>query len=142
MAVPYEPGEIKAVAYRGGERIGEAIQRTAGPPAALRLSADRAVIRADGDDLCYVQVDVVDAKGTICPHAAPVVTFRVEGPAALAGIDNGDPLGMDSFADARHPLFNGRAVAVLRSHAGVAGSVSLVASTPGLPAAEMRVECR
>jgi hypothetical protein len=49
---------------------------------------------------------------------------------------------MDSFADARHPLFNGRAVAVLRSRAGAAGSVSLVASTPGLPAAEMRVECR
>lgn len=141
-AVPYEPGELKVVAYRGGAKIGEAVQRTAGAPAALRLAADRPAIRADGDDLGYVQIDAVDAKGTPCPHAAPVVTFRVEGPAALAGVDNGDPLGMDSFTDDRHPLFNGRAVAVLRSRAGAAGTVRLVASAPGMPEATVTLECR
>ncbi len=73
--VPYEPGELKAVAYRNGEKIGEATVRTAGAPAKLRLTPDRTELTATGDDLCYVLVEALDKDGVPCPLADNQVTF-------------------------------------------------------------------
>lgn len=136
LDVPYEPGELKAVAYRQGSRIGETTVRTAGPPARLRLTPDRSTLRADGMDLCYVTVEMVDAGGDVCPLAMDMVEFSVEGPVRLAGVGNGDQLGMDGFTDSTHPLFYGKAVAILRSCRGAEGRVVLKAQAKGvMPAA-------
>ena len=82
--VVYEPGELKAVAYKDGKEIGSAIVRTAGQPAALRLTPDRTQLAASGDDLCYVLVEAVDEQGTLCPLADNLVHFQIDGPAEIA----------------------------------------------------------
>ncbi len=142
LDVLYEPGELKAVAYKNGVRLGETSVRTAGPPTRLRLTPDRTQLIADGDDLAFVRVEMLDAVGTLCPKSAARVRFTVEGPATIAGIDNGDPQGLDSFADAQHPLFFGKAVVILRMQEGRPGTIVLHAQTEGSPeaSAQLRLE--
>ena len=140
--VPYQPGELKAVAYKGGERLGEATVRTAGDPAAIRLTPERPEATADGQDLVYVLVEVVDAKGTLCPRDNPMVRFTVNGPATIAGIGNGNPLGLDPFGDAQHPLFFGKAMLILRTEPGKKGTVTITAEADGVTAGRATVRCR
>jgi beta-galactosidase len=133
--IPYAPGELKAVAYKDGQRIGESIVRTAGEGVALRLTPDRRVIDDDGLDLCYISVDLVDANGVPCPLAMDDLTFEVAGPARLVGVGNGNPMGHDAFTDDTHPLFYGKAMAILRATPGESGIVTLaVTSETGLKA--------
>ena len=129
--VPFEPGELKVVAYRRGARIGEAVRRTCGRPVALRLSRDPYSLPSD--DLAYVQVDAVDAKGVRAPAAADRVAFRLEGEGEIVSVGNGDPRGYDSFkAVSSHPLYFGKAMVIVRPK----GRAKLVASAPGLAPAE------
>src|SRR4029079_17450610 len=65
MDVAYEPGELKAVAYRNGRKLGSAVLRTAGEPAKLRLTPDRKSLTADGDDLSYLLVEATDRDGNV-----------------------------------------------------------------------------
>ena len=125
LDVPYEPGELKAVAYKNGQKIGESVVRTAAEPAALDLKADRAQLAADGMDLCYVTVRMLDAKGNLCPLAMNNLRFETEGAALFMGVANGDQMGLDPLTDETHPLFYGQAVAVLRSKPGTSGSAAL-----------------
>ena len=141
MDVPYAPGELKAVAYKDGKRLGEAVVKTAGAPAGLRVTADRERLSADGMDLCYVTLEMVDADGVVCPLAMDRIRFSVDGPARLVGLGNGDPLGMDCFTDDTHPLFYGKAVAILRSRRGETGTVTLTASSEDVGDASVTVRC-
>ena len=113
--VTYQPGQLKAIAYKGDKRLGQAIVNTASQPAKLRLTADRTVIDADGMDLCYVTIEMTDKDGNLCPWAMDNLTFTVEGPAKLIAVGNGNQMGFDSFTDNTHRLFYGKAVAILRS---------------------------
>ena len=129
MEVPFEPGEIKAVAYKNGEIIGESIVKTAGEPHEIKLTADRKTLIADGMDLCYITIEMVDAKGIVCPLAMDNLQFLVEGSAKLMGVANGDAMGHDVFTDNTHPLFYGKAVAVLRNIPGKSGNATLKVTT-------------
>jgi beta-galactosidase len=129
MDVPYAPGELKAVAYKDGQRLGEAVVRTAGKGTQLKLTADRTQLRADGMELCYVTIELLDQSGTPCPRAMDELSFSVTGAATLQGVANGNPLGHDAFTDATHPLFYGKAVAVVRSMPGQSGTASLSVKT-------------
>lgn len=130
--VPYEPGELRAVAYRNGRIIGEAVQRTAGPAVALRLTPDRVSLRADGDDLSYVLVEALDSQGTVVPDAEQRITFSVTGPAELAGVGNGNPLSLEAFGDTEHALFHGKAMLILRTQSSQAGLVQVTATAKDL----------
>jgi hypothetical protein len=125
MDIPYEPGELKAVAYKSGQQIGESSVRTAGPPARLELTPDRTELRADGMDLCYVTIRLVDATGQLCPLAMNQLTFETTGAVVFMGADNGDQMGLAPLTDKTHPLFYGQAVAVLRSKPGASGPATL-----------------
>ena len=131
LEVPYEAGELKAVAYQSGKKLGEAVVKTAGAGAKLKLTADRSQLKADGMDLCYVTVEMTDQDGNLCPLAMDKLTFTVEGAARLSGVDNGDQMGHDSFTDSTHPLFYGKAVAVLRNIPGKSGEAVLKVKTDG-----------
>jgi beta-galactosidase len=124
--VPYSPGVLKAVgvgsgdpAARGTTELRPAgdsvLLRTAGAPAAIRLSADRKVLAADGQDLSYVTVEIVDKDGVIDPNANNRLVFKVEGPAVLAGVGNSDMKDGDSYFGSSRKAWHGRALAVLRS---------------------------
>jgi beta-galactosidase len=125
LEVPYEPGELKAVVYKSGERIGEVRVETANDPSGLLLTPDRFEMKADGMDLCYVTIEMVDQDENVCPLAMDMLEFTVEGAATLMGVANGNQMGHDVFTDHTHPLFYGKAVAVLRSVHGQSGPATI-----------------
>lgn len=127
--VVYEPGELKAVAYKNGKKIGEAVVRTADVPWSLRLSPDRCELSATGEDLSYILVEAVDRKGNVCPLVEDSVKFEVEGPAEIAGTGNGNPQSVESFRAGSHRLFFGKAMLIVRTLEGKKGKVSVRASS-------------
>jgi len=139
MDVRYEPGELRAVAYKDGAILGETVMKTAGDPAKLVLTPDRAEIAADGSDLSYVLAEAVDSQGNPCPLADDRVTFKVDGPAEIAGIGNGNPLSMGSFQAPQHELFHGKAMLILRSLRGKPGIAIITASADGYEGAQTQI---
>ena len=137
FGVRYEPGEIRAVAYRGGKAIGEDVVRTAGEPARLALSDDP--YNAQDAKTRFVRVEAVDAAGTRCPFAADRVAFAISGPGEIVAVGNGNPRGYDSFKDvASHPLHCGRCVAVVRR----TGEGKLVLSASSRDLSDASIEIR
>ncbi|MGM9733593.1 MAG: glycoside hydrolase family 2 TIM barrel-domain containing protein, partial [Prevotella sp.] len=94
--VKFEPGEVKAVARKDGKVVAEKVIRTAGQPAALRLTSDRGRFgnNPNGDNLAFITVEVVDKDGNLCPRAEDQVFFEVEG-GRIVGVDNGNPISME-----------------------------------------------
>ena len=109
--VPYAPGTLKAVAYQGGKSIATTEVKTAGAPARVVLVPDRAAISADGEDLSFVTVRVEDKDGNFCPMADNLVKFKLDGPAKIAGVDNGNPATVEPFQADYRRAFNGLALA-------------------------------
>jgi beta-galactosidase len=125
--VTYAPGELKVIAYKEGEAIGEQVLRRAGPLAQLKLTPDRSTIKADGEDLSYILIEALDKDGNLCPLADNEVTITLTGPGSIAGVGNGNPQSFAPFKSDKVKLFYGKAMVVVRSgnEAGV-GEVSIV----------------
>ena len=137
--VLYEPGVLCAVAYREGREIGRAEVRTSGEVAQLRATPEKPSLEGE-DDLLYVEITAVDANGTPCHDAMTRFAVEVTGGATLAGLGNGNPIDLDSFADASHSLFYGSATLVLRSERGASGKNAKVrVSSEGLPVVTLDV---
>jgi beta-galactosidase len=137
-SVPYQTGELKAVARRGGRVVATDVVATAGKPARLALEVDRPRIRGDGQDLAYVTVKVLDAAGRVCPDAANLVQFEVSGAGNLAAVGNGDPTDHDDFQANRRKAFHGLCLAILK--AGQApGTIKLTARAGDLKPAPVNV---
>jgi beta-galactosidase len=130
--VPYEPGELCAVAYAGnGKEAGRWVLRTAGPAAGLRLRADRSAMLCDGQDLAFVTVEVVDAAGVLAPGPDVEVSFSVTGPARISAVGNADPTSVASFTQPRRRTFRGRCLVVVQA-GRKPGAVTLTAEADGL----------
>ncbi len=138
--VPYAPGELKAVGTVGGKRV-EFTLRTAGRPAGLRLTPDRSRIRADRNDLSFVQIEVVDAKGLVVPWAEMPVSLQVTGVGELAAVGNANPVDMASFKGPVRRAWQGTLQAILRPTGG-RGSMTLEATAEGLKTGNARVTVR
>jgi len=110
--------------------------KTAGEPVALRLRADRTALAADGQDLAHIEVELVDAEGTVVPDADRPVRIRVEGAGRFLCMDNGDTA--DGVAQLRpdKPTFLGRALAVVQAGRS-GGPLRVTASADGLPDSEL-----
>ena len=89
--------------------------RTAGSPSRLTLQPDRTTLRADGDDLSFITVSLVDSRGTLCPDADDRVEFTVTGAGTLRGLCNGDATSLESFTGNAMHLFHGQLVLVVQS---------------------------
>jgi beta-galactosidase len=138
--VVYQPGEVKAVAYQTGRRVGEATVRTAGAPARLSVTPDRSQLGSDGDDLCYLLVEALDQEGNLCPLAMDQVTFEVTGPVSIAGVGNGDHHFPAEFDSDHVSLFYGKAMLILRTREGRGGSIRVRAESKGLQPATVSVQ--
>lgn len=139
--VRYDPGELKAVAYAGGKAVREEIVKTAGAPARIELTSDRASLSADGEAMAFIRVQVVDTVGVVCPTADNEIEYSVNGPVEIIGIGNGDPTSLEPFHANHRRVFCGLAVAYARSIHGRAGPVVIKAQSAGLQGAECRIEC-
>jgi len=139
--VPYQPGTLRAVAYSGGKQVAEQEIRTAGAPARIKLSADRSVIHADGDDLSYLTVRVEDKDENLCPLADNLIDFSVTGAGEIAGVDNGNAATTEPFHADHRKAFNGMALLILRSHSGP-GKIHVVATGDGLAQAQLDIETK
>ena len=127
--VPYEPGEIKVIAFRNGRPIGEDFRKTAYKPAAVRLTPEQTEL-ADGE-LGFVKVEIEDEDGTVLPLAKDRVNFKLEGPGEIVAVGNGSHNGLDSFAEtSSHPLYYGRALVIVRRTGGSGLPLKLTASAP------------
>jgi beta-galactosidase len=137
--VPYQPGTLKAVGLENGQEIGDVELETANPPAAIRLTPDRTTINADGQDLSFVKVEVVDAQGRLNPNADQRIDFDLAGPATIAGLGNADLKCQDPYQGTSCHAFHGRALLVIRA-GEKAGPVSLTAHAAGLKEAAVTVQ--
>lgn len=129
--VTYQPGEVKAVSRKNGKVVAQAVVRTAGEPAAIRLTPDRSRIAADGLDLSFVTVDVVDKDGNLCPWATNDIQFDVQGAGFIAGVDNGCQTSMEHFKANHRQAYYGKCLVVVQND-GKAGDIRLTATAPGL----------
>ena len=129
--IPYSPGEIRAVSYKDGNIVAEKTIRTAGAPASLKLTVDRTEIMADGYEMAFVSVEVLDKDGNLCPYADNDVKFNVKGPGKIAGVDNGSPITLERFKADHRKAFHGKCLVIVQN-IGKAGTVHVEASSDGL----------
>ena len=142
MDVKYEPGELMVVALdENSQPVDTAYVRTAGEPAGIRLDYDGRRIKADGEDLAYVTVNIVDAEGNVCPLADNEVTFEVTGKGIFKACANGNPICIEPFAGPSMHAFNGKLTAIVQS-AERAGKITLKATSPGLKSASIAVRSK
>ena len=136
--VPFEPGTVKAVSRKNGKVVAEQTINTAGAPARIRLVPDRDCIKADGSDLSFVTVEILDKDGNICPGADNEVTFEVTGAGRNEGVDNGSPISLERFKSDRRKALAGKALLIVRND-GTPGSITVKAASPGLKPATLRL---
>lgn len=138
--VVYNPGELKAVAYRDGKEIGSKSFRTAGEPAAIRLNADRSVISADRHDLSYVRIEVVDKDGNVVPGKFPV-KISIDGNGEIAGSGNAATNDMASFNSSEMNTYEGGAIAIIRPYASK-GTIRFTASSDELGTESIKIQVK
>ena len=126
--VAYEPGTLTAVSYKDGKEYLRRSVKTAGEPNGLELSADRDVFIADGSDLSFVTVRVIDRDGNPVPDADNMIHFSVEGPAAIVAVDNGSQVSHEPFRANYRKAFHGKCLVVIRAGSDP-GKVTLTASS-------------
>jgi len=141
FSVPYTPGTLKAVGMRADRAVAESVLTTAGKAAALRVTADRDVVQADGQDLSFLAVEAVDAEGRLLPDADQEVQFSISGPGVIAAVGNGDGQDDASYQGDRRKLFQGRALVVVRT-SRQSGPITVKASTPGLSGGSMTIQAK
>ncbi len=140
--VPYAAGSLKAVAYQGGKQVAVDEVKTAGAPARIELVPDRASIAADGDDLSFITVRIVDKDGNFCPMADSLVEFKVTGAGTIEAVDNGNAATEEPFHADHRKAFNGLALLIVRSKAGAPGAIHVTAASPGLAQASAELTAR
>lgn len=134
----YEPGEVVAVAYIGGQEVGRDLLQTAGA-SGLVLKADRTALRAGSDELCFLEIELRDRRGVLDAAAEAVVRVQTEGPIVLAGCGSADPCTAERYQDPEHKLYEGRVLAILRA-GREPGKASVTVTSPGREDARIELE--
>lgn len=131
--VRYEPGSLKAIAYKNGQKWAEELVETTGKPAALQVTAEKTELKSDGTDLSFIRVAVVDSQGRVVPRSKNHLKFSVAGPAEIIATDNGDATSLLPFQLSERDAYNGLALVILRSQYMKQGKVVLTVESKGLP---------
>ncbi|RYF85964.1 MAG: DUF4982 domain-containing protein [Chitinophagaceae bacterium] len=139
--VPFLSGILKAVAKKDGQKVLTAEVKTAGEPYKLLLKPDRWKITADGEDLSFVTVEIVDKNGTLCPRANSLVKFTLTGEGSIAGVDNGNPVSLESFKARLHTAMNGKALCIVQANEKK-GKIKLTATADGLQSSSIEIKAK
>ncbi|MGE4587324.1 MAG: beta-galactosidase GalB [Mangrovibacterium sp.] len=135
----FEPGILRAVSRKDGKTVLTREIKTAGAPAKIALIPDRDTISADGRDLSFVTVKILDKDGTLVPYADNRVQFSLSGPGFIAGVDNGYQASPEPFKADYRKAFKGMCLAIIRS-AGEAGTIIINAQSEGLESASLIIK--
>ena len=133
FTLPYQPGKLRAEA--GEETVS---LQTANEAKTIRLTADRTTLKADGQDLAFITVELTDADGTVNLTANNELTASVSGAATLIGFGNADIKDCDRYTDTTHKAWKGRALLVIRSMQK-AGTVTVSVQGKGLKSSKIRL---
>jgi beta-galactosidase len=139
--IPFRPGELKAVGFRGRKPVAQSALQTAGPAAKIELRADRRLLRADGQDLSFITVELADEKGVRNPKAEDLIRFEVSGPGQIVAVANANPMSVESFQQPYRKAWRGRAMVIVKAGSS-AGEIKLRAAVAGLPPSEILINVR
>jgi len=139
--VVYTPGDLRAVGFLGGKVVTEQVISTVGEPAQIRLITDRKAIRANGLDLCYVTVEVVDEEGNVHPSADHNVFFTIQGPGKILAVGSSNPISEERYVGNQRKVYRGRALVVIKS-TDEPGEISLTAQADGLRGAQFKIAAK
>jgi beta-galactosidase len=137
--VVYQPGELRVISYKDGNEWANDTVVTAGAAAQLRIIPDRDSMKADGLDLSFVTVKVIDSEGNVVPEADNAITFSVSGPGEIIATDNGDPTDLMAFPSTTRKAFSGLALTIVRAKVGASSSITVIASAQGLRSAKATI---
>ena len=137
--IVYKPGLVKVKAIdENGNYVKEATIETAGPAYKIKLISDGVTIKANGEDLAFIEVQIVDKEGRICPMADNTVYFKVEGNGKFRAAGNGDPTDIEVFHSQKRKCFFGKSVAIVQA-SRIAGQIKLIASADNLINGEISI---
>ncbi|WP_066631491.1 glycoside hydrolase family 2 TIM barrel-domain containing protein [Labilibacter marinus] len=139
--VVYQPGELKAVSYLNGKVHSEKIVKTAGEAATIKIETRRQSMKANAQDLIYVECTILDKDGNEVPTANNMMEFSITGPAEIAGVGNGDNMCLEPFKATNHSAFNGKCLAIIQS-TKEAGAITVTATSAGLESTTVQLESK
>jgi len=131
-SIRYQPGQLKVVTYKNGQLWATETVKTAGAASKLELTADRKVIKADGYDLSFITVKVLDEAGNLVPEANNDIQFSITGPGEIVATDNGDPSDLVAFPSKSRKAFSGMALVIIKSKSGQPGKLIIKAESTDL----------
>ena len=139
MDTKYEPGTVKVVAYdENGNAVAEQEIHTAGKPHRIVLEADRSQINADGDDIAFINVKIVDKDGNFCPTEDREIAFTVKGAGTFKAVANGNAASIESFQLPKMKLFSGQLTALVQA-AEKGGTITVEAKAKGVQSGKMEI---
>lgn len=131
FSLPFKPGTLKVEGVENGVVKDTKMLSSASEPVAIRTKVENREMKADGADLSFVQIEIVDREGRVCPNASVELEAIVTGSGELAALGNADIKDPDTYVDQIHKTWKGRALAVVRSTKKT-GKVKLTIKSKGL----------
>lgn len=139
--VPYTQGELTVKGYAGGKQVATSTLKTAGTVKKLKLTADRTVLKANNQDLSYIEVILEDANGIRQPNAEDLVKFEIQGPATIVAVGNARPESVESYQLPQRKAWRGRCLVVVKA-GKKAGKITLKAQMEDVQAASVSLTAK
>jgi beta-galactosidase len=139
FTIPYTSGELKAAGLENNKETESVLLKTAGQASKIKLKADRTTIKADGQDLCYITVEITDDKEVLNPNAANQLTFNVSGSGVIVGVDNADLKDTDLYVANKRKTWKGKALIIVKSTKET-GAISISVNSDGLSAGIVTIQ--
>lgn len=137
--VSYSSGTLTAAGVVEGQEVELKKLQTSGEAKLIALKADRDEMKADGQDLSFVTIEITDEIGTVQPNAENRLQFKIEGPGIIAAVDNANIKDVDPYVATSRKAWKGKAMVVIRSTLE-SGDIKLTVSSPGLPEAILKIK--
>ena len=139
--VPYQAGELKTIGYTGKKQVNTAFLRTANEASQIKLTADRNEIKANGQDLSYIMVELLDEKGVRNPKAENLLKFEIEGPGKIIAVGNANPMSTESNQASERKAWQGRCLVIIKSE-HQQGKITLKATSGSLKQAGIVIDSK
>jgi beta-galactosidase len=140
-SVKYEPGELKVIAFKDGKEWATDLKKTSGPAFKLQLSIDTIDLCADGKDLAFISLTILDKNDLVVPTADNLVRFKVSGPGVITAVGNGDPTNHNSFQSDKYKAFHGQCLLIVHS-TEEKGLIHVIAESDTLTSVHVVIQSR